>query len=67
MGAGLLANAVVQTPDISTDTAHSRASPLPHLNLHYSAFISSASESAPVGYPNKCHASCVSVYQTATR
>ena len=30
VGAGLLAKAVVQSPDVLTDTPYSRASPLPH-------------------------------------
>ncbi|AUO23419.1 hypothetical protein C0058_16040 [Pseudomonas sp. NC02] len=30
MGAGLLAKAVLQSPDVSTDPPPSRASPLPH-------------------------------------
>ena len=30
VGAGLLANAVDQSPNVLTDTPHSRASPLPH-------------------------------------
>ena len=30
MGAGLLAKAVGQSPNVLTDTPHSRASPLPH-------------------------------------
>jgi hypothetical protein len=34
VGAGLLANAVDQPMNELTDTPHSRASPLPHLDLH---------------------------------
>ncbi|WP_439862732.1 hypothetical protein [Pseudomonas antarctica] len=34
VGAGLLANAVGQSPNSSTDPPHSRASPLPQLDLH---------------------------------
>ena len=34
VGAGLLANAVVQSTYASIDTLLSRASPLPHLDLH---------------------------------
>ena len=30
VGGGLLANTVVQSPDVLTDTLQSRASPLPH-------------------------------------
>ncbi|PMU28199.1 hypothetical protein C1X89_29055 [Pseudomonas sp. GP01-A8] len=30
VGAGLLANAECQSPDVLTDPPHSRASPLPH-------------------------------------
>ncbi|HCT07329.1 MAG TPA: hypothetical protein DIW86_18380 [Pseudomonas sp.] len=32
VGAGLLAKAVQQSPDVLNDTPHSRASPLPHFD-----------------------------------
>ncbi|OWP72205.1 hypothetical protein CEC48_08205 [Pseudomonas sp. K2I15] len=46
VGAGLLAKAVDQPPNASTDTPHSRASPLPQWMCGVAYFFSSAEHAA---------------------
>ena len=55
MGAGLLANAVDQPTDSVTGTPHSRASPLPHFDLHWVIDRISGKEKGDLSKVAFCH------------